>query len=205
MGIKTSVAQLLARAKEQGACFAATATIGRQSLTVPEADLDRLARRLGVDDTGSAVRSPPMVSARTFSASTLAPHGHVVRLFRVPEGQHRSRPECADRAVFASTVRRRVRRRHHGTPVRRQAGAQQLHEPGQDRRQPVHLHQRQQPVRPRLLPVQPGILLPRLHRGQRLRGRLALPDRDAASFSSRRARGSGCSRWSIRPASASGR
>jgi SAM-dependent methyltransferase len=48
MGIKTSVAQLLVRAKEQGACFAATATIGRQSLTVPEADLAGLARRLGV-------------------------------------------------------------------------------------------------------------------------------------------------------------
>ena len=48
MGIKTSVALLLARAKEQGASFAETATIGRQSLTVPEADLAELARRLGV-------------------------------------------------------------------------------------------------------------------------------------------------------------
>jgi hypothetical protein len=48
MGIKTSVARLLTRAKEQGASFAETATMGRQSLTVPEAELAGLARRLGI-------------------------------------------------------------------------------------------------------------------------------------------------------------
>jgi 2-polyprenyl-3-methyl-5-hydroxy-6-metoxy-1,4-benzoquinol methylase len=47
MGIKTSVAALLVRAWEQGATFSRTATIGRQSLTVPLADLTELARRCG--------------------------------------------------------------------------------------------------------------------------------------------------------------
>jgi len=48
MGIKTSVAALLVRAKEQGARFDVTATIGRQSLTVPAPDLARLAARCGI-------------------------------------------------------------------------------------------------------------------------------------------------------------
>lgn len=50
MGINTSVAALLTRAREEGTSFAATATIGRQSLTVPNAELVALARRLGVAD-----------------------------------------------------------------------------------------------------------------------------------------------------------
>ena len=50
MGIKTSVAALLLRAKEQGARFDATATIGRQSLTVPVADLAELAGRYGIPE-----------------------------------------------------------------------------------------------------------------------------------------------------------
>lgn len=50
MGIKTSVAALLVRAREQGASFARTATIGRQSLTVPAADLATFARRLGAPE-----------------------------------------------------------------------------------------------------------------------------------------------------------
>lgn len=48
MGIKTSVAALLLRARESGTGFDSTATIGRQSLTVPAADLARLARRCGI-------------------------------------------------------------------------------------------------------------------------------------------------------------
>jgi hypothetical protein len=48
VGIKTSVAALLVRARERGASFTRTATIGRQSLTVPMAELAALARRLGI-------------------------------------------------------------------------------------------------------------------------------------------------------------
>jgi hypothetical protein len=48
VGIKSSVAALLIRARERGASFTNTATIGRQSLTVPVADLAALARRLGI-------------------------------------------------------------------------------------------------------------------------------------------------------------
>ncbi len=48
MGIKTSVAALLLRARESGTRFDTTATIGRQSLTVPVADLAKLAKRRGI-------------------------------------------------------------------------------------------------------------------------------------------------------------
>jgi hypothetical protein len=50
MGIHTSFAALLVRAKERGARFQTTATIGRQSLAVPFRDLASWARRLGVSE-----------------------------------------------------------------------------------------------------------------------------------------------------------
>ena len=50
MGIKTSVAALLVRAREKGARFDSTATVGRQSLTVPVADLANMAKRRGITE-----------------------------------------------------------------------------------------------------------------------------------------------------------
>lgn len=41
MGINTSIATLLSRAREQGTSFRNTLTIGRQSMAVPAADLAR--------------------------------------------------------------------------------------------------------------------------------------------------------------------
>jgi hypothetical protein len=48
MGIHTSVAKLLARARLHGASFARTVTIGRQSMAIPKKDLKAIARRLGI-------------------------------------------------------------------------------------------------------------------------------------------------------------
>jgi hypothetical protein len=48
MGINTAFARVLVRARERGACFDQTATIGRQSLTVPRQDLEAMAVRLSV-------------------------------------------------------------------------------------------------------------------------------------------------------------
>jgi hypothetical protein len=48
MGLNTSVAKLLARARLHGASFACTVTIGRQSLAIPKKDLKSIARRLGL-------------------------------------------------------------------------------------------------------------------------------------------------------------
>lgn len=48
MGINTAFAALLVRAREQGVAFGNTATIGRQSLTVPIEDLAAMANRLSV-------------------------------------------------------------------------------------------------------------------------------------------------------------
>jgi hypothetical protein len=48
MGIHTSFGALLVRAKERGASFQSTATIGRQSLSVPLKDLALWASRLGI-------------------------------------------------------------------------------------------------------------------------------------------------------------
>lgn len=50
MGIMSSVAALLVRAREQGASFERTATIGRQSMAVPVADFTAFARRLGIEE-----------------------------------------------------------------------------------------------------------------------------------------------------------
>lgn len=50
MGIPTIYAALLVRAREDGATFQKVATIGRQSLTVPEQDLSAMADRLGRKD-----------------------------------------------------------------------------------------------------------------------------------------------------------
>lgn len=56
MGINTSFARLLVEARLQGTSFADTLTIGRQSLTVPRAELSRMASRLGLDAGGSLER-----------------------------------------------------------------------------------------------------------------------------------------------------
>ena len=53
MGIPTVYAALLARAREQGVDFRSVATIGRQSLTVPLPELQRLAERLGRDEVSA--------------------------------------------------------------------------------------------------------------------------------------------------------
>lgn len=50
MGINTSIATLLSRAREQGTSFRNTLTIGRQSMAVPAADLARLVAKFGLDD-----------------------------------------------------------------------------------------------------------------------------------------------------------
>src|SRR5512147_468500 len=50
MGITASTAALLARAREGGAWFDQTATIGRQSLALSDADLAKLARRLNIPE-----------------------------------------------------------------------------------------------------------------------------------------------------------
>ena len=50
MGINTSIAKLLVRARLHGASFTRTATIGRQSLAVPKKDLKAIARKLGIRD-----------------------------------------------------------------------------------------------------------------------------------------------------------
>jgi hypothetical protein len=50
MGIHTSFGALLVRAKERGGSFQSTATIGRQSLSVPLKDLSLWARRLGISE-----------------------------------------------------------------------------------------------------------------------------------------------------------
>ena len=49
MGINTSFAALLAKARVGGADFTNTVTIGRQSLAVPEKDLSKLSGALGID------------------------------------------------------------------------------------------------------------------------------------------------------------
>jgi hypothetical protein len=46
MGINTCFARLLVRAREEGAAFGQTATVGRQSMAVPVEDLGQLTRRL---------------------------------------------------------------------------------------------------------------------------------------------------------------
>jgi hypothetical protein len=48
MGISTSTAALLCRARQRGARFDRTVTIGRMSLHVPLKDVDRLARSVGI-------------------------------------------------------------------------------------------------------------------------------------------------------------
>lgn len=48
MGINTSIAKLLVRARLHGASFANTVTIGRQSLAIPKKDVKAIARKLGV-------------------------------------------------------------------------------------------------------------------------------------------------------------
>lgn len=48
MGINTSFARLLARAKTQGTVFSDTLTIGRQSLTIPSQEVPGLASQLGL-------------------------------------------------------------------------------------------------------------------------------------------------------------
>jgi hypothetical protein len=48
MGLNTSIAKLLARARLHGASFGRTVTIGRQSLAIPKKDLKAIARKLGV-------------------------------------------------------------------------------------------------------------------------------------------------------------
>ena len=50
MGITASTAALLARAREGGAWFDQTATIGRQSLALSNADMAKLARRLNIPE-----------------------------------------------------------------------------------------------------------------------------------------------------------
>jgi hypothetical protein len=50
MGITASTAALLARAKQDGARFDQTATVGRQSLALSNADLAKLARRLNIPE-----------------------------------------------------------------------------------------------------------------------------------------------------------
>lgn len=50
MGINTSFARLLARAREQGTRFGRVATIGRQSLTVPIDELKELSRKLRLEE-----------------------------------------------------------------------------------------------------------------------------------------------------------
>jgi hypothetical protein len=50
MGLNTSIAKLLVRARLHGASFTRTATIGRQSLAVPKKDLKAIARKLGIRD-----------------------------------------------------------------------------------------------------------------------------------------------------------
>ncbi|UCG74253.1 MAG: class I SAM-dependent methyltransferase [Chromatiales bacterium] len=54
MGINTSIATLLCRAGQQGTSFGHTLTIGRQSMTVPRAELQRLARKFELDSAGVA-------------------------------------------------------------------------------------------------------------------------------------------------------
>jgi hypothetical protein len=48
MGISTSIAKLLVRARLHGVSFARTGTIGRQSLAIPKKDVKAIARKLGV-------------------------------------------------------------------------------------------------------------------------------------------------------------
>jgi len=48
MGINTSFATLLSRACQQGTSFGQTLTIGRQSMTVPVDDLDRIVKKFGL-------------------------------------------------------------------------------------------------------------------------------------------------------------
>ena len=48
MGLNTSIAKLLVRARLHGVSFARTGTIGRQSLAIPKKDLKAIARKLGV-------------------------------------------------------------------------------------------------------------------------------------------------------------
>ena len=50
MGLNTSIAKLLVRARLHGASFTRTATIGRQSLAVPKKDLKAIARKLDIRD-----------------------------------------------------------------------------------------------------------------------------------------------------------
>jgi len=53
MGINTSFAHLLVRARLQGVEFTDTLTIGRQSLTVPQRELAHMATLLGVNSDGA--------------------------------------------------------------------------------------------------------------------------------------------------------
>lgn len=48
MGLNTSIAKLLVRARLHGAGFARTVTIGRQSLAIPKKDLKAITRKLGI-------------------------------------------------------------------------------------------------------------------------------------------------------------
>jgi hypothetical protein len=50
MGISTGIAMLLTRAREQGARFGDVLTIGRQSLAIPNSELQVMASRLGVPE-----------------------------------------------------------------------------------------------------------------------------------------------------------
>ena len=58
MGINTSIATLLSRARHQGTSFHRTLTIGRQSMAVPVADLARIAAKFGIEGA-----SPEAVAA----------------------------------------------------------------------------------------------------------------------------------------------
>lgn len=53
MGINTAMARFMARARKLGTELGDVVTIGRQSLTVPEADLAAIARFLGIDEAAA--------------------------------------------------------------------------------------------------------------------------------------------------------
>ena len=54
MGINTSIGTLLSRARQQGVRFGHTLTIGRQALTIPQYELERIARKYGIANPGDA-------------------------------------------------------------------------------------------------------------------------------------------------------
>jgi len=53
VGINTAMARFMARARKLGTELGDVVTIGRQSLTVPEAELTRIGRFLGIDETAA--------------------------------------------------------------------------------------------------------------------------------------------------------